>query len=70
MRTLMRGVLGCALMLAAVGALSACQRQAEAPSETTTTPSNEEREAALAAEQLAALGGPANAEQRALYEGE
>jgi uncharacterized membrane protein len=70
MRTLMRGVgLSCALVLTPVG-LSACQRQAEAPSETTTTPSNEEREAALAAEQLAALGGPANAEQRALYEGE
>jgi uncharacterized membrane protein len=70
MRTLMRGVgLSCALMLTAVG-VSACQREAEAPSETSASPSNEEREAALAAEQLAALGGPANAEQRALYEGE
>jgi uncharacterized membrane protein len=70
MRTLMRGVgLSCALTLAAVG-LSACQRASEAPSETTAPPSNAEREAALAAEQLAALGGPASAEQRALYQGD
>jgi len=70
MRTLMRGVgLSCALMLTAVG-LSACQRQTETPSETNAPPSNEAREAALAAEQLAALGGPANAQQRASYEGE
>jgi uncharacterized membrane protein len=71
MRTLMRGVgWSCALMLTTLAGLSACQRQAEAPSETNAPPSNEEREAALAAEQLAALGGPANAQQRALYEGE
>jgi uncharacterized membrane protein len=68
MRALIRG-LSCALVLAALG-LSACQRQSEAPSETTAPPSNAEREAEIAAEQLAALGGPANAQQRALYEGE
>lgn len=33
-------------------------------------PSNAEREAVIAAEQLAALGGPASAAQRGLYEGE
>jgi hypothetical protein len=70
MRTLMRGIgLSCALVLA--GALLAgCQRQAETPAEQNTAPSNADREAALAATQLAALGGPANAAQRALYEGE
>ncbi len=70
MRTLMRGVLSCALMLAALTGLSACERQSETPSETTAPPSNAEREAEIAAGQLAALGGPANAQQRALYEGE
>lgn len=70
MRALMRGVgMSCALMLTSLG-LSACQRQAETPSETSAQPSNAEREADLAAQQLAALGGPANAQQRALYEGE
>jgi uncharacterized membrane protein len=71
MRTLMRGVgFGCALVLAGAFGLAACQRQAEAPSEQASAPSNAEREAELAAQQLAALGGPANASQRALYEGE
>lgn len=70
MRALMRGVgMGCALMLTSLG-LSACQRQSEAPSETSAQPSNAEREAELAAQQLASLGGPANAQQRALYEGD
>jgi hypothetical protein len=69
MRTLLRG-LGCALVLAALSALPACQRAAEAPPETAAGPSNADREAAIAAEQLAALGGPANAQERALYEGE
>jgi uncharacterized membrane protein len=68
MRTLLRGV-GCALVLTAV-ALAGCQRAADAPVEASAPPSNAEREAAVAAEQLAALGGPATAEQRALYEGE
>lgn len=71
MRTAKRGVrFGCALLLAAALGLSACQRQGEAPADTNTTQSDAEREAQLAAEQLAALGGPANAAQRALYEGE
>lgn len=69
MRTLMRG-LTCALMLAALAGLPACQRSSEAPSEAPAAPSNAEREAEIAAEQLAALGGPATAQQRALYEGE
>lgn len=67
----MRGVsLSCALALLGAVGLSACQRQGDAPTETATSPSNEEREAEIAAQQLAAIGGPANAEQRALYEGE
>ncbi len=71
MRTVKRGVLfGSALLLAAALALSACQRQGDAPSETGMSQTDAEREAQMAAEQLAALGGPANAEQRALYEGE
>jgi hypothetical protein len=70
MRALIRGAcLVCALVLGGAG-LGACQRQAQGPSETTTAPTNAEREAEIAAEQLAALGGPANAQQRALYEGE
>ncbi len=69
MRSLMRG-LNCALVPAALLALSACQRTAEAPSEAQPPPTNAEREAEMSAEQLAALGGAANAEQRALYEGE
>ena len=68
MRTLIRGALiGLALGAAA---LSACQRQAPTSEEGETSPSNAEREAQIAAETLAALGGPANAEQRAAYEGE
>lgn len=58
---------GAALILAA--ALGACQQESSAPQEM-GPPSNAEREAEMAAEQLAALGGPASAEQRALYEGE
>jgi uncharacterized membrane protein len=61
---------GAALAVVAVLTLAACQRQAEAPSDTSTVPTNAEREAELAAEQLAVLGGRANAAQRALYEGE
>lgn len=71
MRTLMRGVgLSCALTLAALIGLAACQQQAEAPVEATAPPSNAEREAEISAEQLAALGGAASAEQRTLYQGE
>lgn len=70
MRTLLRSVcLGAALLLGAAG-LSACQRQSAGDAEQSATPSDAEREAEVAAEQLAALGGPANAQQRALFEGE
>lgn len=70
MRGFIRGVcLGSVLAFGAMG-LAACQRDAAQTEEGPTTPSNAEREAAMAAEQLAALGGPANAEQRALYTGE
>lgn len=68
MRTLFRGAL-MGLVLSAA-ALSACQRQAPTSEEGPSTPTNAEREAEIAAETLAALGGPANAEQRAAYEGE
>lgn len=68
MRTLIRGALiGLALSAAA---LTACQRQSSTSDEPVSTPTNAEREAEIAAETLAALGGPANAEQRAAYEGE
>ncbi len=59
-----------ALVLASALGLSACQREAQAPPEAPGNPSNEQREAELAAQQLAAIGGPANAQQRALYEGD
>lgn len=69
MRTLLGGVgLGCVLLATAL--TGACQRQSDAPSETSAPPSNAEREAELAAAQLEALGGPANAQQRALYQGD
>lgn len=68
MRTLIRGAL-MGLVLGAA-ALTACQRQAPSDEEGPSVPTNAEREAEIAAETLAALGGPANAEQRALYEGE
>jgi uncharacterized membrane protein len=70
MRTLIRGVwLGSALALSALS-LAGCQRQGETQSEVASQPTDAEREAEIAAEQLAALGGPANAQQRALYEGD
>lgn len=68
MRTLIRGALMGLVLSAAV--LSACQRQTPTSEEGPSTPTNAEREAEIAAETLAALGGPANAEQRAAYEGE
>lgn len=68
MRTLIRGAL--VGLVLSVAVLSACQRQSPSGEEGPTTPTNAEREAEIAAETLAALGGPANAEQRAQYEGE
>jgi uncharacterized membrane protein len=69
MRSLIRGLCLSAALLAG-GALAACQRQSEAPTEAPGQPTDAQREAEIAAEQLAALGGPANAAQRAAYEGE
>ncbi|MGE0740605.1 MAG: hypothetical protein AB7O98_04620 [Hyphomonadaceae bacterium] len=70
MRTLLRtAIFGSALALGALGLL-ACQRQADTQAESAQAPTDAEREAEIAAEQLAALGGPASAEQRAAYEGE
>jgi uncharacterized membrane protein len=70
MRATIRGViLGCALVLGGAG-LSACQRQAPTSQEDAAGPTDAEREAEIAAQTLAALGGPASAEQRAAYEGE
>lgn len=68
MRTPIRGAL-IGLFLS-VAALSACQRQAPSGEDGPATPTNAEREAEIAAETLAALGGPATADQRAQYEGE
>ena len=59
-------------MLALAGALTlgACQRQDQNGGETAGPPTDAEREAEIASAQLAALGGAANAEQRALYSGD
>jgi uncharacterized membrane protein len=69
MRVSIRGA-RTALMAAGLLALAACQQEAPAPSVAPSAPTNAEREAEIAAEQLAALGANANAQQRALYEGE
>ncbi len=58
------------MLIAGAAGLSACQRQAATQSESGAGPSNAEREAELAAEQLAAIGEPAGAEQRAAYTGD
>ncbi len=68
MRTLIRGAL--VGLVLSVAVLSACQRQSPSGEEGPSTPTNAEREAEIAAETLAALGGSASAEQRAQYEGE
>lgn len=71
MRMRIRGVIVGLALTATALALAACQKQQGPASETSqATPSNAQREAELAAQQLAALGGAANAGQRALYEGE
>lgn len=70
MRSLVRGVVLSTALVSAALALSACQQQQSAPQEAPGAQDDAEREAAIAAEQLAALGGPASAGQRALYEGE
>lgn len=58
------------IALAGVVALGACGRQQQTASEVAAPPSDAEREAQVAAEQLAALGAGASAAQRALYTGE
>jgi uncharacterized membrane protein len=68
MRALIRGA-GVALLATALS-LAGCQRDAQAPADGPGAPTNAEREAEIAAQQLAAIGGPASAAQRALYEGE
>jgi len=52
-------------------ALAACQQNVPAPGEaSSSSPSDAQREAQMAAEQLAALGGPADAATKANYQGE
>ncbi|MBY0563364.1 MAG: hypothetical protein K2P58_04175 [Hyphomonadaceae bacterium] len=68
MRTVIRGLV--TGLVAGVLLLGACQRQPGTSSDEPGVGGSGDRESALAAEQLAALGGPANPEQRALYEGE
>jgi hypothetical protein len=73
MRIGFRGArIAAALLLAGALVVSAgCQPASETPEEASTAaPTNAEREAEIAAEQLAALGGPADGPTRALYEGE
>lgn len=70
MRSFIRGLCISAALISGAMLPSACQQQTSAPADAPAAPSDAEREAEIAAEQLAALGGPANAAQRALYEGE
>ncbi|MDX2277778.1 MAG: hypothetical protein NW206_20185 [Hyphomonadaceae bacterium] len=71
MRGLFRGTQYAAMLaLAGLLALGACQRQEGSEETTSAAPTDAQREAEIAAEQLAALGGPANAQQRAAYAGE
>lgn len=58
------------LILAGLLALGSCQREQGGDGANAPPPTDAEREAAIAAEQLTALGGPATAQQRALFEGE
>jgi uncharacterized membrane protein len=70
MRTSIRSV----WISAALGlglALAACQQNTSTTSEqSSSSPSDQQREAQMAAEQLASLGGPADAATRAAFEGE
>ena len=71
MRNAFRGVTIGALVLAAALALSGCQPGPQSDTEANNgPPTNEQREAALAAQQLAALGGPADSATQALYDGD
>jgi uncharacterized membrane protein len=69
MRALIRGICLAAALVAG-SALIACQRQSGDQVAGGGESVGADREAEMAAEQLAALGPPATPEQRALYEGE
>ncbi|HRE45460.1 MAG TPA: hypothetical protein PKY87_16005 [Terricaulis sp.] len=69
MRAMFRSA-GAAAFVLGMLALAACEREAPVTPEAPGAPTNAEREAEIAAQQLAALGGNANAEQRALYQGD
>ncbi len=70
MRSAIRGICAATLLALSAGSIAGCQRQQAAETEAPSGPSNAEREAALAAAQLEALGGQANAAQRALFQGD
>jgi uncharacterized membrane protein len=70
MRALIRGIFLAAALVAGPALIAACQRQGADQVEGGGEGATADREAEMAAEQLAALGGPASPEQRALYEGE
>lgn len=69
MRALIRGICLASAIVAAP-MLAGCQRQGGDQVEGSEDAVSADREAEMAAEQLAALGGQASPEQRALYEGE
>lgn len=71
MRDRFRNIQRCAIALASAAALLAAGCQRDAPGEAeTAAPAEQDRGAQIAAEQLEALGGAANAETRVLYEGD
>jgi uncharacterized membrane protein len=70
MRALIRGICLAAAFTMGPVLMSACQRQGGDQVDGGGGSDSADREAEMAAEQLAALGGPATPEQRALYEGE
>ena len=76
MRTLSRNLSGrqigvaAAIVVGAFALLAACSQPTTTTADSNSPPSDAEREAGMAAEQLAALGGPADAATHALYTGE
>lgn len=70
MRALIRGICLAAALVAGPALTTACQRQGSGQVEGGGEGVGPDREAEMAAEQLAALGAAATPEQRALYEGE
>jgi len=70
MRKAVRLILASAALGLGLG-LAACQQNTPMASDTSSAaPSDQQREAQMAADQLASLGGPADAATRAAYEGE